>query len=209
MVLSAMLALLCAVDEKPLHAASQSFSGLPNSLHALHALHTPKQGESLPSPSPLREEPSSKNRVPSGSTASPKNEIPSSIEGHLPEAALVAHRFLSCLLKKDWEAMFLLAAFPFWLESKTFSSPQTLREAWEKQLSQRRLDGYEIRGIEVLTLEQMKERFGPPPERLGKLLSGRHSHWFAVANLSGRAVVLLLQPPSRHNPAFKVVAFHD
>jgi len=156
----------------------------------------------------FHESPPAKVRASSKSNHASQSEELSSAQSHFPEAAWVANQFLMHLLRKNWDAMLELAAFPFWLESKTFPSPQALREEWEKQLSQKHLDDYEVRGIEVLTLEQMKARFGPPPERLGKLLQGRNTHLFAIANVSRRAVVLLLQPPSR-DATFKVVAFHD
>jgi len=138
----------------------------------------------------------------------PQASQPQLLENHSPEVALLAQQFLMHLLRKDWERMFDVAAFPFWLESKAYSSFEDLHEAWEKQLSQKHLEDYEIRGIEVLTVAQMKERFGPPPARLNKLLSNRDTYWFAVANVSGRAVVLLIQPPTERS-SFKVVAFHD
>ena len=131
-----------------------------------------------------------------------------SLQSRLSEAAWVARQFLMSLLREDWDALLELAAFPFWLESKAHASPEALRETWAKQLSQKRLDAYAIGGIEVLTLEQMKARFGPPPERLHKLLQGRNLPLFAVANLSGKAVVLLLQVPSSSS-GLKVVGFHD
>jgi len=115
-------------------------------------------------------------------------------------------------LHKDWEALLDLAAFPFWLESTSHTSPKALSEAWEKQLSPKPLEDYEIRGAEVLSFQQMQERFGPPPQRLAKLPLGQKGYWFAVVNVSGKAVVLLLRefparPPS--GPVLKVVAFHD
>ncbi|MCL2011860.1 MAG: hypothetical protein FWG75_03610 [Cystobacterineae bacterium] len=133
-----------------------------------------------------------------------KNIKPPSGENQRSGAALVSRRFLTQLLRNDWDEILSLAAFPFWLESKTYSFPIALRVAWEKQLSQKRLANYEIRGIEVFSFEQMKERFGPPPERLKQLLSNRRNHWFAVANISGKAAILVLQPST-----LKVVAFHD
>jgi len=203
-----MLVLMLAAHGQhgqPEDTALKNTSELQKALQVLHA-----HGNASSLPCALENIPSSpaKAGASPGCSAAAHKEMLASPQSYLPLAALTARQFLTHLLRNNWEALLELTAFPFWLESQTYPSAQALREAWETPLSQKHLGSYEIGGIEVLTLAQMRERFGPPPERLHKLLQGRNTHFFAVANVSGRAVVLMLQPPSRDS-GFKVVAFHD
>jgi hypothetical protein len=93
--------------------------------------------------------------------------------------------------------------FPFQLEDKRYATPEELVAAWVKQLRVKRTDLVILYDIEVLSMPEMEKKYGKPPARLGLGNLRDPNIYAAVANLSGRAAVLLfLAPPASTPRAF-------
>jgi hypothetical protein len=84
-----------------------------------------------------------------------------------------------------------LLAFPFQLEERRFDVPEALIAAWVKQLRQKRIDLITLYDVEVLSLAELEQKYGKPPARLGAFVPRGVEVYAAVANLSGRAAVVL------------------
>jgi hypothetical protein len=84
-----------------------------------------------------------------------------------------------------------LLTFPFQLEERRFDAPEALIAAWVKQLRQKRIDLITLYDVEVLSLAEMEQKYGKPPARLGTFTPRGSEVYAAVANLSGRAAVVL------------------
>jgi len=91
--------------------------------------------------------------------------------------------------------------FPFQLEDKRYGTPEELVAAWVKQLRQKRTDLVTLYDIEVLPLAEMEKKYGKAPARLGLGSLKEPDIYAAVANLSGRAAVLLFRAPKGSDPA--------
>jgi hypothetical protein len=122
------------------------------------------------------------------------------------EAELSAKLFLASLLTEDFAAAGELSALPFFLENQKIDTHSALLEAWRRELRGKRVDLLEVKGLEVLTFEEMQAKHGKPPARLGRWPYQTGKTKIAVANVSGRAAVLLLR---QVGGKWKVVAFHD
>ncbi len=90
--------------------------------------------------------------------------------------------------------------FPFQLEDKRYNTPEELVSAWVKQLRQKRTDLVTLYDIEVLSLPEMEKKYGKAPGRLGMSNLKDPDIYAAVANLSGRAAVLLFRAPKGGEP---------
>jgi hypothetical protein len=90
--------------------------------------------------------------------------------------------------------------FPFQLEEKRYATHEELIAAWVKQLRLKRTDLVILYDIEVLTLPEMEKKYGKPPARLGLGNLKDPTIYAAVANLSGRAGVLLFLAPGTAPP---------
>lgn len=114
--------------------------------------------------------------------------------GQVEERALAeAQRFFSGVLAGDARLITGRAGYPFTLETQTYHSPDALLPEWIRHLRAIRSDLLTLYGIEILTPDQMEEKYGKPPARLAALpYKGRNSY-VAIANISGRAAVALLR----------------
>jgi hypothetical protein len=99
------------------------------------------------------------------------------------------------LLEGDVRSAAADMSFPFQLEDKRYNTPEELVTAWVKQLRQKRTDLVTLYDIEVLTVAEMEKKYGKAPARLGLGSLKEPDIYAAVANLSGRAAVLLFRAP--------------
>jgi hypothetical protein len=117
-----------------------------------------------------------------------------------------ARYLLSYLLTGDVRSTVPMLAFPFQLEERMFETPESLVVTWVKQLRNKRTDLVTLYDIEVLPYAQMEEKYGKPPARLGAIVPRRTEVYAAVANLSGRAAVILYR---QEGPDWRAFAYTD
>src|SRR5688572_9669930 len=146
-------------------------------------------------------------------TAEPKAAAPAPLPAPKPAlsdtevVAIRARAFFAALLAGDTGTLVKQADIPFLLEDRRLSSGETLKAEWLRELRAKRTDLLALKGLEILTPDEMEKRFGKPPARLSgwPLRSGKTL--VAVANISGRAAIALY----RHwgGDEWRVVAYHD
>jgi hypothetical protein len=118
-----------------------------------------------------------------------------------------ARAFLGSLLNGDVRGIARSLSYPFQLEERRFDTPESLVGAWVKQLRQKRTDLVSLYDIEVLSYADLEKKYGKPPARLGAIVPrGGADVYAAVANLSGRAAIILYRYTSEGWIAF---AFTD
>jgi hypothetical protein len=92
----------------------------------------------------------------------------------------------------------------FSFDGELRSGTDAVRAGWRAALASRRGEAHgRLNDLEILTVEEALARLGPPPARLAPL-AGRG--WVALANVSGRPVVLFL---SRERSRMVVTGMHD
>lgn len=121
--------------------------------------------------------------------------------------AIRARAFFAALLAGDAGPLVKQAELPFLLEDRRLSSGETLKAEWLRELRAKRTDLLALKGLEILTPDEMEKRFGKPPARLSSwpLRSGKTL--VAVANISGRAAIALYHHWG--GDEWRVVAYHD
>jgi len=136
-----------------------------------------------PAPSPTAQAPAAP--VPAAPAPAPE---PGSLQEGLRDEA---RYLLSYLLTGDVRSTVPMLAFPFQLEERSFDAPETLVVTWVKELRNKRTDLVTLYDIEVLPYAEMEKKYGKPPARLGAIIPRGTEVYAAVANLSGRAAVIL------------------
>jgi hypothetical protein len=135
--------------------------------------------------------------------AAPKPAAPSD-----PQAvAALARAFFTALLAGDAGALVQQAELPFLLEDRRLSSADVLKAEWLRQLRSKRTDLLVLRGVEVLTVADLEQRFGKPPARLSSWPLRSGNTLVAVANISGRAAIALYRQGG--GGQWRVAAYHD
>ena len=106
-----------------------------------------------------------------------------------PTLALHARAFFLALARGDADSLSLLCKLPFYFESRLASTPEELKREWSSALTGKSLEVAKLYDIELLTAEEMTEKYGRPPERLSAwpLKGGMLS----VANIDGHPVIVL------------------
>ena len=112
------------------------------------------------------------------------------------QVARAALAFLDALVRGDADALAAACGERFSFDGDVRSGP-AVRAGWREALS-RRPGPSRLLDLEVLTAADAVARYGPPPPRLAPLARG----WVAVANVSGRPVVLFV---AREGGRFAVV----
>lgn len=102
-----------------------------------------------------------------------------------------ARYLLGYLLTGDVRSSVPMLAFPFQLEERRFDAPESLVVTWVKELRNKRTDLVTLYDIEVLSYAELEKKYGKPPARLGAIVPRGTEVYAAVANLSGRAAVIL------------------
>ena len=131
---------------------------------------------------------------------------PSEVEVKNHQVMERARQFFEDLIAGNPVALVEHAAFPFYLDSKKITQPRDLLQEGTRNLSHKRTNLLVLYGIEVLTPVEMEKKYGRPPRRLSSLPWRAPDAYLAVANLSGRAAVIILRPVEG---TWRVFAFHD
>jgi hypothetical protein len=113
-----------------------------------------------------------------------------------------ARYLLSSLLTGDVRGTVPMLVFPFQLEERKFETPESLVVTWVKQLRNKRTDLITLYDVEVLTYAELEKKHGKPPARLGAIIPRGGEVYAAVANLSGRAAVVLYRQTEEGWKAF-------
>ncbi|HYO52562.1 hypothetical protein [Archangium sp.] len=130
--------------------------------------------------------------VPTAEAPTPAAPAPAPQPGSVQEEVRDEARYLlSYLLTGDVRSTVPMLAFPFQLEERTFDAPESLVVTWVKQLRNKRTDLVTLYDIEVLPYAELEKKYGKPPARLGPIVPRGTEVYAAVANLSGRAAVIL------------------
>jgi len=122
------------------------------------------------------------------------------------QVRVIARHWLEDLIAGDSRAVIAAAGLPFYLEDRRLERPDELRNEWVRLLRSRRTDLLALYSIEVLTPAEMEKKYGKAPQRLARWDARGPNTYFAVANLSGHATVLLLKQAGL---TWQVTAFHD
>ena len=162
---------------------------------------TPSPEAAAPAPAPAA--PAPVVQAPAPSLSAVRQDTPAG--GIQEEVRDEARYLLSYLLTGDVRSTLQMLSFPFQLEERSFDTPEALVVTWVKQLRQKRTDLVTLYDIEVLAYEDMEKKYGKPPARLGALAT-RGEVYAAVANLSGRAAVILYR---RDGAGWKAFAYTD
>lgn len=175
----------------------------------------PQEAEPAPATPAPAEKPTRRRRArppgeapaesPAPATPAPVVQAPASSEGAQAEVRDEARYLLSYLLTGDVRGTPPMLSFPFHLEERRFDTPESLVVTWVKQLREKRTDLVTLYDIEVLPYSEMEKKYGEPPARLGALPT-RGEVYAAVANLSGRAAIILYR---RDGADWKAFAYTD
>ncbi|HZH76011.1 MAG TPA: hypothetical protein VEY88_08260 [Archangium sp.] len=178
----------------------------PSAAPAAPAAEKPARGPRTPSPeapAPAPAAPAPVVQAPAPSPSAVRQDTPAgSIQDEVRDEA---RYLLSYLLTGDVRSTLQMLSFPFQLEERSFDTPEALVVTWVKQLRQKRTDLVTLYDIEVLSYGDMEKKYGKPPARLGALAT-RGEVYAAVANLSGRAAVILYR---REGVSWKAFAYTD
>ncbi|OJH36824.1 hypothetical protein [Cystobacter ferrugineus] len=118
----------------------------------------------------------------------------------------VAHHLVDSLLSGDVRGAVAYLAFPFQLEERRFDAPEPLVATWVKELRNKRTDLVTLYDIEVLPYAELERKYGKPPARLGAIIPRGTEVYAAVANLSGRAAIILYR---QTEDGWKAFAYTD
>ncbi len=170
-----------------------------------------KQEAAAESPAPTAEAPAAQEPAPVAPP--PPAPVPSSPVAAAPAVAPQsgsvqeevrdeARYLLSSLLTGDVRGTVPMLVFPFQLEERKFETPESLVVTWVKQLRNKRTDLITLYDVEVLTYAELEKKHGKPPARLGAIIPRGGEVYAAVANLSGRAAVVLYRQTEEGWKAF-------
>jgi hypothetical protein len=84
-------------------------------------------------------------------------------------ARIVAQALSEAILVGDEAAAAVLFALPANLDGRPVSSAEELRRRWVEVLARTEVRRLTSEGIEVISMTEARERYGPPPARLGEL----------------------------------------
>lgn len=105
-------------------------------------------------------------------------------------ALLVARSFFRALLSGNVDAALPLCARRVSFEGAQVQGTKQLRARLLKMAGRARAGGLKLKKVELLHLERMVERFGPPPARLKRSISPRDLIALARFNKQGALAVL-------------------
>jgi hypothetical protein len=105
----------------------------------------------------------------------------------------------------DAQGLTAAAGERFSFDGDVRAGPDTIRRTWREALASRRAAGPDrLDDLELLTPPEALQRLGPPPARIAPLT--QRGGWVAIANVSGRPVVLFL---AREGARMVVAGMHD
>jgi len=155
---------------------------------------SPSPGQAPTVPGPASPSPSPPRAPPSPAAASTAVKTPPTSERE--QVARAALAFLDALVRGDADALAAACGERFSFDGDVRSG-SSVRSGWREVLA-RRPGPARLLDLEVLSAADAATRFGPPPPRLAPLARG----WVAVANVSGRPIVLFV---AREGGRFAVV----
>jgi hypothetical protein len=123
------------------------------------------------------------------------------------QAVAVARDFIRALIAGDARGAMGFIAVPFHLEGARVTDENALFSTWLRVVREKRTDLLTLYGVEVFSPEAMEKKYGKPPARLQALPWRGPKTWIAVANVSGRAAVLVLKEYAPMD--LRVIAFTD
>ncbi|MFN0061780.1 MAG: hypothetical protein ACKVPX_04595 [Myxococcaceae bacterium] len=123
-------------------------------------------------------------------------------------AAMPAKQFLKALIARDLVMLASFSQTPFYIEGQRYNSPTTAATALKQAMEENPGASWELLDLEILSPSEMRKKYGPPPKRLAHLPWNAPDSVIAVANLSGRAAILILRPRG-NSGTFTVAAFTD
>jgi hypothetical protein len=118
--------------------------------------------------------------------------------------ARAALRFLDALVAGDPDALTAASAERFSFDGQVETGRDTVRREWRTHLDRRAGRAAALLDLDLRPAADAVARYGPPPARVSSL--ARPGAWVAVANVSGRAVVLFLV---RSGGGWTVAGMHD
>jgi hypothetical protein len=111
---------------------------------------------------------------------------------------------IRALLAKDLDALSRLTPVPFSFDGAEAATRAAVRQRWAALLERYPIDQLELRGVEVLSYDELVARYGKPPVRLQRLpIQGAQA---AIIDLNGKGAVLLWR---RRAKGFQLFAISD
>lgn len=124
-----------------------------------------------------------------------------------PEQAKVSARdFLNELLAGNASGAAAHCGTPFMMEDHRYDKAEEVRAEWARHLRSKRTDLLSVYDVEVFTPAEMEKKYGKPPGRLSSWNWRGSGVLIVVANVSGRAAVLLMR---QFGAVWQVVGYHD
>jgi hypothetical protein len=111
---------------------------------------------------------------------------------------------VQAIVTRDLEALALLTPTPFSFDGTEVTTRAAVRQRWAALLERYPVDQLQLRGVEVLSYDDLVARHGKPPARLQRLpLQGTQA---AILDLNGKGAVLLWRKRAK---GFQVFAISD
>ncbi|HSM93094.1 MAG TPA: hypothetical protein VLT47_09415 [Anaeromyxobacteraceae bacterium] len=142
--------------------------------------------------------------APPGAPRPPPPPAPAAALVPRDQALAAALEFLDALLRGDASALAAASANRFSFDGGVAEGRETQTRRWREVFAARRSTGEALRDLVVLDAGEARRQLGEPPARVAELL--QPDAWVAVADLSGRPVVLFLV---RQGNRFAVAGMHD
>jgi hypothetical protein len=122
------------------------------------------------------------------------------------QATVIVRSFFEALNSGDVVKLMRFQGLPFSLEDRKIEKPEELRLEWTRQIRAKRTDLLQLYGVKVLTPAEMEKQHGKPPARLSQWNWRAPKTLVALANVSGRARIVLLR---QVGASWQIVGFHD
>ena len=122
------------------------------------------------------------------------------------QAKVSARDFLGELFAGNASGAAAHCGVPFMMEEHRYDKPEEVRAEWARHLRSKRTDLLSLYDVEVLTPTEMEKKYGRPPQRLSSWNWRGAGVLVVVANVSGRASVLLMR---QFGAVWQVVGYHD
>ncbi|BDG06605.1 Cif family virulence factor [Anaeromyxobacter oryzae] len=140
---------------------------------------------------------------PASATAKTARPAASPLDPDRTQVAKTALAFLDALVTRDADAVAALSTERFSFDGDVRTGRDVVRTTWRGLLSGRAERGA-LLDLEILPAADAVARLGPPPARVAPLAA--RGGWVAIADVSGRAVILFLV---RDGGRWAVAGMHD
>jgi len=151
------------------------------------------EAPSAEKPAPNPDHPARERAVPASQQTPPVEDVR---EGSLA--------LMRALIARDLETLSRLTPTPFSFDGTEATTRAAVRQRWAALLERYPIDQLELRGVEVLSYDDLVAKHGKPPVRLQRLpLPGSQA---AIVDLNGKAAVLLWRKRAK---GFQLFAISD